>query len=412
MKLFKFPEVLKYTSLLVLMVIFAAVLGEVSYGVDFSYSGTDDGNDSVSESSGAPLDASDTAIAFSQGTNTDDDGHSANVGGETQGYVTESENVQSTNEQRFIDSSDVELTHYLYSFVIEDPQQGGAQAKALDVQEAAIQASVAAEDLANAMVMSMIARYDRLTPEQAVALWLDEGRKQGYINDGEPSGNVLALIPKAYAAGQTYKYPNDPAPYSSPPEKVDWSLKDVTSGGCTPTQHQQSEDVPCGLIWGSESLVVKAVVDYPYPQNGSKDNMNPDYALQAAKHVYALKEASRKIGPDMLDLTKHGTAGTINQTVDKGGSSFFISKAYAQAGGGVVDQNLQNLFTALQNGKTAANTAHRLEGVQNPSAWDLVNSGPLSPTGNNHGAQAAALPAGHTMERIGDDANTLSLLYK
>jgi hypothetical protein len=167
----------------------------------------------------------------------------------------------------------------------------------MKTNQAARELYAAADDLANAMTLAIIDKYKNMTHEQAVATWIDEGKRYGFITDnpevalGDPD-HSFSLISKAWA-----KYGNDDVSYSVP-----FSAKgqrgEIKGAGPGMTYSGPAQGTPArhvqGAVWTMEGIVVH---DTPGRPVCGQSNKSDQCAHDVAAMAYAFGEVGAKIGP-------------------------------------------------------------------------------------------------------------------
>lgn len=248
---------------------------------------------------------------------------------------------------------------------------------ASEVQGASIKARqseqyvyAAADDLANAMTLSILNHYGTMTKKQIIAELVTEGKSYGYlpanfdVNAANTKGG-FSLIAKAWAS--TGQKPNNIWAMGSDKggAPIDASgANDQYGVGNESGQLSVAKDRFRGNVYGAKLAFGAALPDEPDCGSAvatvecDSDMIGNRMATMRDKGPAMKKEIKTAVWN-----SKAGSSGGSSDNSDH--SSFFISSAYAQSsGGGKVSQFVQKLAQAQQQSCDAHKPVDELQAPQ------------------------------------------------
>ena len=233
------------------------------------------------------------------------------------------------------------------------------------INEATEELFAAADDLANAMTVSVAAKFNRSEKEN-IALLLDEGRKFEFLpipqgTYSENSKGSFSLISKALAQGGGS---NDNGPYvfvKGPGDGHPGNCKDQSDDYGASIQSSSNDEVDKRTASADEyhctlGYVVPGAPRSPLGNNpfdaasSASDTMKVGYMGRQSTNGGATKACFREV---VMNCAMGSGGGASGDNSDH--SSFFISSAYAQGGGGPVTKMAGNFLGKSQKWCTLAN---------------------------------------------------------
>jgi len=206
----------------------------------------------------------------------------------------------------------------------------------IEYNQAVLELSEAADTFSKTLTLAVYDKYKNLTHEEAIALWVEEGIRYGYLRDdpsvySDAKKNFPSFISKAMAStggGGNDKTYDAKCKKNGRRMKIEGIQKRADFPG--PAKSPDA-DIVQGCIWaGMEGRVVEETSGST--ENG-KGNRSPTANADDSKEV----NQEQKIQKDVAQIAENIGA---NGVVSNGGgpsadnsdhSSFFISSAYAQS---------------------------------------------------------------------------------
>lgn len=338
----------------------------------------------------------------------------ANAANDVQAAHLEGVNTgqQEQSDSHFIHETATALTRDVNNTtgIVQGSDQSSTAVLTIQMQQAALSANVAAEDLADAVIDSIINYYSKMTPEQALADYIDEGIEHGFIAPGENQKVAFSLISKAYAKNNTDNTCGVSAVPPTGNRNVDISKLSNDHGAAIPGGNSglspAASQAQC-VLWKTKRHVVGAMLEHPKPDTGNDQNRNITYNVAEYHYLNGLADAADRMDGPIRQTIHHGTINGGQQLSENSGS-FFIQPAHASTGSdqSQVSSNLGYLQTSLNDCKSAATTAHLLEHNPQLSAFDCAHAQPLSISANQIAANAP-LGKAHTSNMLLHLSNTL-----
>lgn len=339
---------------------------------------------------GTPLAAGPTASGFNQQLRATNAGAAATVN--SLGYTVDGTAKSSQTVADEVNNGSVEHQTLQAAENLHEPVSSNTQTSGLGVstgeyaelvtkaRQADMRVFAAADNYADALLMAIMDYYESMTPAEAVADYVAQGKSYGFFVDSPAladngKGNFLSLISAAHAAS------------SGKPDvtllagNCKWNIStgnvagqpgQICSGG-----KQRSQPYPkangCACAMRAAGIVVHGMQEgggYPY------DYASAESATKWSAWEYhgaKTAQAAHKPLHDMAwrALPEQG-GGTSSSNIDP--SSFFISKAYAQTGGGAsalsqLNSAAKDACTAHQKIKEMAGTHCDDKGIESANSF-------------------------------------------